>query len=481
MGAAKRLAGLAAAIVVLGGAAVGAAAYVLQAQGIAPRNLGPYLEHRAAGHNGVIVKAAAWAGATLMQADRGPASPPHALAAAGMAAGARATAAPAPAGTAISNVEQLRAALAGARSGDVLTLLPGTYRISVRPMKTGGAGTAAAPITVRAATPGTVVLESEVVEAFQISEPYWRFENLTVKGACRQDDTCDHALHISGGASYFEARNNTLIDFNAHVKINGANGKFPDHGLVENNTLTNTHARDTGKPVTPVDLVAASHWVLRGNLITDFIKAGGDRVSYGAFAKGAGTQNIFERNIVICEHQLQRQPGQRIGLSLGGGGTGAPFCRDQRCVTEQEKSVLRDNLIASCSDEGMYLNNASGSKIEHNTLVDTSGILVRFPASSADLEGNLVDGAIRSRDGGISRENDNLTGSIWAQYLGRHPQRAWFRDAAALDFNWREGAPRRAGGEARPDLCGVMRPAQPRYGAFEDFAACAAPAGRQPG
>ncbi|SFU46921.1 right-handed parallel beta-helix repeat-containing protein [Pseudoduganella namucuonensis] len=479
MGARRWLVSGAVVAAALGAAGLGGAAYVLQSEGIAPRTLAPYLEHRAAGHNGVIVGAAAWGGAKLMEMDRGPALPRAALA---TVAGAGARAVPARPGgqeTLVAGAEQLRAAVAAAQPGAVLTLLPGTYRISGRPLKTGRGGTAAAPITLRAASPGTVRLESDTVEAFQISEPHWRLENLTIRGVCQRDDDCEHALHVIGGASHFVARNNTISDFNAHIKINGHGGRFPDHGLLENNTLTNARERNTGKPVTPVDLVAASHWILRGNLITDFIKAGGDRVSYGAFAKGGGAHNVFERNIVICEHLLQRRPGQRVGLSLGGGGTGKMFCRDQRCVAEQEQGVIRDNLIASCSDEGLYLNSAAASKISHNTLLDTSGVLVRFPASSADLDGNLVDGAIRGRNGGDARLHDNLAGGVLSQYLGRHPLRQLYREPAALDFGWREAAPRRAGaetGEARPDLCGAARPAQPRYGAFEDFAACLAPA-----
>src|SRR5437763_779831 len=83
---------------------------------------------------------------------------------------------------------------------------------------------------------------------------------------------------------------------------------------------------------------AASHWIIRGNLISDFIKAQGDQISYGAYAKGAGSDNRFEQNIVLCESLLRGFAGQRVGLSLGGGGTGKELCRDKRCITEQDGS-----------------------------------------------------------------------------------------------------------------------------------------------
>jgi parallel beta-helix repeat protein len=93
-------------------------------------------------------------------------------------------------------------------------------------------------------------------------------------------------------------------------------------------------------------------------------------------------------------------------------------------------STLRANLIASCSDEGIYLNSAARSKLIHNTVVGTGGISVRCPASSAEIEGNLVEGIIRSRDSGILRLGDNRT--------SRRRQRS----------------------------------DRPRYGAFDDFAEC---------
>ena len=277
-----------------------------------------------------------------------------------------------------------------------------------------------------------------------------------------------------GKATHFVLRNSTLIDFNAHIKINGERGRFPDDGLIESNTITNTAARQTEDSVTSIDLVGASGWLIRANVITDFVKAQGNRISFGAFAKGGGSNNRFERNVVVCEMRLRGAAGWRVGLSLGGGGTGPEFCRDGRCITEQEGSIIDSNLIASCSDDGIYLNRAAMSQVAHNTVMDTGGISVRFAESSADLDGNLVDGVVRSRDGAAIHGSDNLsTGLAWL-YLGQHPQRALFRDASTLDFTWRAGAPRRQANavSTTTDLCGAARPPHPAYGAFEHFVAC---------
>ena len=110
--------------------------------------------------------------------------------------------------------------------------------------------------------------------------------------------------------------NNVLADFNAQIKINGEDGGFPDAGIIDHNTLIDTRARYTPNPVTPIDLDAASNWQIAGNLIADFVKLGGNGISYGAFAKAAGDNNVFERNAVLCEDRLQHQSGQRVGISL---------------------------------------------------------------------------------------------------------------------------------------------------------------------
>ena len=466
-----RPARLAAGLALVGVLGAGAAIGFLQAQGITPRALAPYVEKRSAGHNPFIVGVGQWLGSTLRGLDRGAAEP-HPLPA--FSAGAQPLATAAGAGTVrlVSSPQELRAAFAAAVPGDVITLLPGTYRIrgkvdALRP------GSAAAPVRVRAVQPRTVFIEFEATEGFAVAAPYWQFENLTIRGACAQQGNCEHAFHVVGAGHHFVARNNTILDFNAHFKINGESTGFPDHGLIEGNTLGNQAPRRTTNPVTPIDLVAASDWIIRGNLIHDFIKTDGDRISYGAFAKGAGARTLFERNVVLCEQRFQGYPGQRVGLSFGGGGSGKPFCRDRKCITEHDAGVMRGNLVAACSDAGIYLNSAAATTVVDNTLVDTGGIDVRFPESSAALDGNLVDGAIRARSGAVLRLGANLSQPIAYAYAGYHPVRGLLRAPQQSDFGWRAEPPRRAGPAAPgPDLCGNARPASPAYGAFEDFGPC---------
>jgi hypothetical protein len=459
-------------VVPLALATAGAAAglYYLQSQGVTPRALAPYLLKRTGGHNPLIEGAGRFTSTTLLELDRGQAGPylPPAL-----LLGAQPEGPPAPAGRErlVATIEEARRALADAVPGDVITFLPGEYAVRAT-VYASRPGTPSAPIVVRAARPGTVAISVATGEGFTVTAPWWRFENLTLRGACADDEYCEHAFHVVGNAHHFVARNNTIRDFNAHFKINGERGTFPDHGLIESNTLGNAAPRKTSRPVTPIDLVAASDWTIRSNLIHDFVKAWGDRTSYGGFAKGGAERTVFERNVVLCETALAGQPGQRIGLSFGGGGTGKPYCRDARCITEHDAGIMRANLVAGCSDVGIYLNSAAGTQLVDNTVLDTAGVQVRFPTSTATLDGNLVDGPLRADEGGVLRAGDNLSTAIGWLYLGRHPQRGLFTDPARLDLHWRDAAPRRAAGAPALGLCGAMRDAQRAYGAFDDFSAC---------
>jgi hypothetical protein len=458
-------------------AAVGFVILALERIGVPPRALAPYVERRSSGHNPLIVSVGDHAAKALMVLDRGerqPGSrPPMRIGAQAAAIRRASIGGPGSQVVMVASSDQALAAVAQVRPGDVITLVPGSYRFNGSNIEVNRPGTQAEPITLRAEKPGTVTLEFNMEEGFHVTAPFWTFENLTIRGVCTDHSSCEHAFHVTDNAMHFGALNNTIVDFNSHFKINGSNGHIPDHGVIDGNTLTNNSVRQTGNPVTVIDLVAASDWAIRRNVISNFIKGEGDNISYGAFAKGGGSNNRFEQNIILCEQDLPGVPGQRVGLSLGGGGTGKEYCRDKRCITEQEGSVIQANLIAYCSDDGIYLNRAATSKVYHNTLIDTGGIVVRFPETSADVEGNLVDGAIRTRNEGLLRATDNLDTATSRLYIGSHPVRDLYAKPGDMGFAWNGNPPRRRAGNSVPlDLCGTQRPSAPTYGAFEDFSAC---------
>lgn len=454
-----------------------------------PRELAPYIEQRTAGHRPAIVALGHWLADYLRQNDRMAAlnsNLPNLLLGV-QKNGALAVRQSVQRQVNVANIEQLRAALYTAQPGDEITIAPGHYVLNERSLLMNQAGTAEAPITLRAKQPGTVKIDSLIAQSFIVSAPFWVVENLDIHGLCSVQEFCEHAFHVIGKAQYFSARNNRISDFNAHFKINGERGSFPDNGQIMYNTISNSVPRQTAHAVTPVDLVAASGWHIQKNIVSDFIKAGGDKISYGIFVKGAGADNRIEQNLIICEHKLPNYGGQRVGLSLGGGGTGAAYCRDQHCVLEQERGVLQANLVMACSDDGIYLNKAADSTVRGNTLIDTSGITVRFPQSAARVTNNLVDGLIRERDGGLLHAQDNQQASLLSLYLGHHTVRGLFRAPVNFDFI-RSGEPPSTksppfGVNMMLDLCANPNPAKnissneknSVLGAFHHFADCIAP------
>lgn len=442
-----------------------------------PRELAPYIERRASGHNSVIVSAGDWLAQILRNADRMDALPKLLPA---LKLGAQTAAHPialnatiAGRSVIVSSSEQARIAIANANPGDVITFSPGTYQFSGSNVSVTRSGKVDAPIQVRADVPGSVSLKFSLSEGFYVLAPYWTFENLSVQGNCTVQSDCEHAFHVVGNAHHFVARNNVITDFNAHFKINGAGRQTPDDGIIEFNSITNASVRRTESSVTLIDLVAASRWRIEHNMVSDFVKAGSDKVSYGVFVKGGGHDNHIVNNLVICEHHLRGEPGQRVGLSLGGGGTGKAFCADRRCVTEQDRGVIEGNLVLACSDDGIYLNKAAASKITKNTLIDTGGIEVRFAESTADVEGNLVDGKIRTRDGGLMRLRDNIDTNMLSLFAGYHPVRNLFENPATMNFQWRHMPSIVSLSDLKSsDLCASANQHQTVIGAFEDFSAC---------
>lgn len=311
----------------------------------------------------------------------------------------------------VYDTQQLEQAFRTVSAGDEIVLFPGEYKVYRLDTRSGG--TPDQPIRMRAMAPGLAIIRARGVEAISVHHPYWIFENLAITGT----PNTEHAFHIVGGAKHVIVRNTVITDFHAHIKVNGENGIFPDFGLLENNDFLNTSIRQTSVPVTDIDIVGGEGWIVRGNYISEFEKGLGNQTSYGAFLKGNSSNGIMERNLVICSKHPAN--GIMIGLSFGGGGTSVQACANQDCTYEHSHGIIRNNIIINCSDVGIYLNKSYDILIEHNTLLLTSGIDVRFRESSVSVNHNIISGSIRSREGGEIIESDsNMTlGTVLGMYL----------------------------------------------------------------
>jgi hypothetical protein len=348
----------------------------------------------------------------------------------------------------LSTAADIAAAVGSARPGDVLEIVPGSYALPGT-LRTRIGGRSEAPIVLRAAKAGTVTLEVRSVEGVVVSHPYWVFENLEWVGRCPADDDCEHAFHIVADARATVVRNQRMVDFSAHLKINGQGGQYPDSGLLQFSSLVNTRPRVGQAPVTLVDLVAASGWQLLDNHLEGFVKRGSNGVSYGMFMKGGGRGGRIERNVVVCTPSSVGQPGLRLGISLGGGTTGADACRDKRCDFEFEGALVANNVVAHCNDAGIDVNKSRKVRIAHNTLVNTQGVLLRSPPSEAEVLNNVMDARVRHRDGAaLVAEQGNLIDGLSRRLLS----------ADTLDLRWRELAqPTAVLPDVPLDFCGRRR------------------------
>ncbi len=312
----------------------------------------------------------------------------------------------------VSNSREFLTALKTVERGQAIKLMPGTYKIKQRTINIRHSGSSIEPITVMGSELGAVMLELDTLEGFYVDKPFWVFENLKIKGVCASDSQCEHAFHVVGKGNNVIVRNNIITDFNAAMKVNGikygTEYYYPDNGRVEGNSFFNHSVRDTGNPVTVLDIIAVNDWVVSDNLIADFIKGKSDRVSYAAFFKGNGARNTFERNLVICRLNLKPTGGEQVGVSFGGGGTSKSACRNQQCDVESSFGIVRHNLIMNCDDVAIYLNKSKDTEIYNNTLINTLGIDVRFPQSSAVIANNFLTGRIKNRNGGTSQAMNNI-------------------------------------------------------------------------
>jgi hypothetical protein len=368
----------------------------------------------------------------------------------------------------VDTQDAIARAIKNAKPGQIITIAPGNYRFSGRAISVTRPGTATEPIYVRAERLGSVTLSMNTLEGFHVKAPYWIFENLNIVGACESDQHCEHAFHVVGKGSSFVLRNSIVRDFNASLKVNGliisGTRAWPDYGLIEHNVFQNSSARETGNTVALLNIDSVDHWVVRGNYITDFAKARGNKVSYGAYMKGNGKSGIFERNVVICENKLPVDGGIRLGLSFGGGGTENKYCRGQSCATEHRGGVMRNNIISNCSEDvGIYLNKSADTRIYNNLLLNNLGIDIRYASSSAVITNNLISGRIKQRDGGIEKSNNNY---IDRACFGHNRSDCFFDELYADPDNidlrlllvenpiWSAGLPVN---DLTEDLCGMPR------------------------
>ncbi len=368
----------------------------------------------------------------------------------------------------VSDVAGLSTALQQAAPGDSIVLEDGVYTVNTNlNCRTNARQN---PIIVRPASKGGAHIRFNALEGFKVSGAGWRFEGLRIEGICANHSNCEHAFHLAGDADGVVIANNTLWNYNAHIKSNGEGTPrmFPDDVVIEGNTIYNQTPRQTSNPVTPIDVVGGRRWIIRANFIYDFAKAQGNNISYGAFLKGNSRDGLIERNLIQCERD--HTGFVRIGLSIGGGGTSPDsICEDGTCTPEHQNALVRNNIVVRCpADVGLYVNKGKATRIYHNLFFQTTGVDIRFASSDADVRYNVLSGRVRARDSATLTQQDNHASVTDAQW------KAWFVDPAALNFNITALPPTaQAPATTVPDdFCGQARTAHSSPGATQPNLPC---------
>ena len=296
----------------------------------------------------------------------------------------------------VSDSKSLLKAIRYAKPGTTIVVADGEYEIQSKRFPTSNeVPSKYNPIVFKAEHPGKVKLLMTSLEGFYINRPYWTITGFKFIGQCSNQNSCEHALHVVGEAQHVQIVNNEFVDFNAAIKVNKNVGVYPDDGKVLYNYFYFTKPRDTRYSVTPINIDHANNWLVSHNIIRNFIKTGGNKISYGVFMKGGANNGVIENNLVVCNSTQHRYAGSSIGISAGGGGM-----EDRRDgVTYQTNQlIIRNNIVFHCSDVGIYLNAGKDTLINNNTLYNTTGIDVRFSDSSAMIFNNIFSGHLRIRD-----------------------------------------------------------------------------------
>lgn len=282
---------------------------------------------------------------------------------------------------------EILAAIANAASGDVITVCPGTFAFN-QLISVDADGTDAARIFLRAETPGTVTFNLSHIENFKLRGKFWIFENITFVGDCADASGCEHAFHIVADADDVIFRNNEVVNFASHVKLNGEFvgqdpvKSFPDRTWFIGNFWHNTRYVDNDAPHNILNLDGGKDHVVRGNIFADYsAPVSLPKSASAVYPKASTLRILIEQNLIVCEKARTEGETNR-GIQLGDGAP-ASICDgdgDQDgngdCVEngQNQAALVRNNIVMGCnnggSSAGIMVNSDRESRIFHNTVYD---------------------------------------------------------------------------------------------------------------
>ncbi|MGR5237545.1 chondroitinase-B domain-containing protein [Vibrio alfacsensis] len=334
----------------------------------------------------------------------------------------------------VSTTEDLTRSIKQAQPGDVIVVKNGNYYFQQKRIKVSKiVPTEDKPIYLVAENSGKVNISLNSREGLYVDQPYWRIIGFNFKGVCKSQSWCDHAFHIVGNGAHFYAAHNTFSDFNAAIKINRLKGRYPDNGRLEYNHFLFTQPRHVKNSVTPINLDHGDNWLTSRNIIRDFSKTGGNKISYGLFYKGGVTGGQISNNLVICNTKKLRPTTALVGISIGGGGM--PVNRRRDSVDyEADNVVVKNNIVMHCNDVGLYVNKGKNSYIHNNIFYNTFGLDLRFPQTSGKVFNNVLNGKLRHRENASSLVFNNKIMSL-DYFTGENKMQEIYRSPSIGNFS----------------------------------------------
>jgi hypothetical protein len=319
----------------------------------------------------------------------------------------------------VSTEPQLQAAVRSLTSNTTIVIAPGTYVLtSTLYLK------AVTNVGIRGATSNS---DDVVLAGPGMAQPNYgnvpfgiwtgdgvsgiTIANLTIR------DLFFHPIIFNAGTSNPRVYNVHLIDAGEQfIKSNPDDaGGGTDNGVVEYSVIEfTTRAKDDYTK--GVDVHTAKNWVIRNNLFRNITAPPGQVAGPGVLVWRGTSNTIVEGNTFVnCDR-------------------GIMFGADDYYSPSHSGGIIRNNFFfrtaSQPGDVGIILSDSPNTQVLNNTLYVSgtygSPLEFRYPGTANVLiANNLVDGIIKSRDGG--------TATLTTNYEGAGPD--MFVDAAAGDLH----------------------------------------------
>ena len=261
----------------------------------------------------------------------------------------------------VSSAAQIASALQTAQPGDILTMTNGTW--NNQRIEFAALGTAAAPITLRAQTPGQVVLNGN--SKVRISGTYLTVDGLRFEGGALAAG--DHVVEFRGSkgeATNSRLTNSAIIDYNP-ASVDTRYFWVSMYG--QNNRVD--HNRFEGQNHSGVTVVVWRSTAAANNHLID-------------------ANHFVDRPVPVNPADTNGFESIRIG--------------DSSQSLSNSFTTVENNLFERVDGEIEMISNKSGSNvIRYNTIRETAATITLRHGNDNRVEGNFFLGENKSQSGGV--------------------------------------------------------------------------------